>query len=285
MRHFDEQALIERLNYYNQVDHPFSLGEQGTAIKDIPLKGAGSMYWIDLMEYARYFPQDAKLAYLFRDVTHVPEIPTLVKSRPIATPENPNTDSVLFKFVKVRHFKFANDSVPFDDKENKLIWRGAAYKQQRIDFLNQFFEKSPLIDVAQHNKNNDINPQWQKPFMSIEEQLKNKFILSIEGNDVATSTKWILSSNSLLFMRKPRYETWFMEGRLIPDIHYVQLADDYSDLEEKVTHYIENPNKALEIINNAQQWTNQFKDPYIENWISLKVLERYLCKSEQTKRH
>ena len=276
MQHFDEEALMERLNYYNQNTEPFSLGDNGVRLKDIPFRGAGSMYWLDLMEYARYFPQDSRIAYLFRDVTHVPEVPTLVKSRPIATPDNPNNNSVLFKFVKIRHFRFVNDPIPFHEKENKLIWRGAAYKQHRIYFLQEFFNKSPLIDVAQHNKKGNLNPQWQKPFMSIEEQLKNKFILSIEGNDVATSTKWILSSNSLLFMKKPKYETWLMEGRLKPGIHYVQLKDDYSDLEEKADYYIEHTEEAKHIIHEANRWTNQFKDTHTEDWINLNVLEEYL---------
>ncbi|MBT3471530.1 MAG: lipopolysaccharide A protein [Gammaproteobacteria bacterium] len=281
MHHFDEDTLLDRLNYYNQNTKPFSLGDHGIPIKDIPIKGAGSMYWFDLMEYARYFPQDASISYLFRDVTHVPEIPTLVKSRPIATADNPNQQSVLYKFVKIRHFKFIDDTIPFQKKKNKLVWRGAAYKQHRIDFLKQFFDKSPLIDIAQHNKNGNLNPQWQKPFMSISEQLQNKFILSIEGNDVATSTKWILSSNSLLFMKKPKYETWFMEGNLAPDIHYVKLKDDYSDIKEKIEHYIDHPEKAEEIIHNANQWTEQFKDPYIEDWLSFKVLEQYFQYSNQ----
>jgi len=276
MRHFDEEALMERLNYYNQNTEPFSLRGNGVRLKDIPFRGAGSMYWLDLMEYARYFPQDSQIAYLFRDVTHVPKVPTLVKSRPIATADHPNNNSVLFKFVKIRHFKFVNDPIPFQEKENKLIWRGAAYKQHRIDFLQEFFNKSPLIDVAQHNKKGNLNPQWQKPFMSIEEQLKNKFILSIEGNDVATNTKWALSSNSLLFMKKPTYETWLMEGRLKPGIHYVQLRDDYSDMEEKIKYYINNPKKAEKIINHANQWVMQFKNPYVEDWLNLKSLERYI---------
>ena len=276
MQHFDEEALMERLNYYNQNTEPFSLGDNGVRLKDIPFRGAGSMYWLDLMEYARYFPQDTKIAYLFRDVTHVPKVPTLVKSRPIATPEAPNIGSVLFKFVKTRHFNFLNDPIPFKKKSNKLIWRGAAYRQHRIDFLSQFFKKSPLIDVAQHNKNSNLNPQWQSPFISIEDQLKNKFILSIEGNDVATSTKWIMSSNSLLFMCKPKYETWFMEGQLIPGKHYVELQDDYSDLEERIEYYIYNTDEAESIINNANQWIEQFTNPYIEDWISLKILDRYL---------
>jgi glycosyl transferase family 90 len=118
--------------------------------------------------------------------------------------------------------------------------------------------------------------------MTIKEQLQHKFILAIEGNDVATSTKWIMSSNSLLFMRKPRVETWFMEGRLIPDYHYVMVADDYSDLESLVEYYIDHLEEAERIIKNCSQYVEQFNTPLVEDWLSLKVLEQYFEKSGQS---
>jgi len=111
--------------------------------------------------------------------------------------------------------------------------------------------------------------------MSIEEQLKYKFILSIEGNDVATNLKWIMSSNSIAFMTKPKYESWYMEGLLIPNYHYVLLKDDYSDLEEKVRYYSENIEEANSIIKNAQEYLSQFKDDKREDLISLLVVEKY----------
>ena len=117
--------------------------------------------------------------------------------------------------------------------------------------------------------------------MSINEQLQYKFILSIEGNDVATNTKWIMSSNSLCFMTKPKFETWFMEGRLKPNYHYVLVKDDYSDLEEKVQYYISNPAEAKNIISNANKYTAQFLDKKSEDWLNLKVLESYFKLSGQ----
>ena len=117
--------------------------------------------------------------------------------------------------------------------------------------------------------------------MRINEQLQYKFILSIEGNDVASNLKWVMSSNSLSFMTKPKYETWFMEGTLIPNHHYVLLKDDYSDLEEKVAYYSEHMDEALEIIANAQAHVAQFQDAKLEDRLSLLVLQKYFEKSSQ----
>jgi hypothetical protein len=119
------------------------------------------------------------------------------------------------------------------------------------------------------------------PFMGIEEQLQNKFILAIEGNDVATNTKWIMSSNSLCFMTKPKFETWFMEGRLIANHHYVLINDDYSNLEERIEYYINNTEEAKQIIQNANDFTTQFMCKKTEDWLHLKSLDRYFFFSGQ----
>src|SRR5690606_29582030 len=99
----------------------------------------------------------------------------------------------------------------------------------------------------------DGNPHWLTEKLSIDAHLDYKFILALEGNDVATNLKWVMSSNSLAVMPIPKFETWFMESTLIPDFHYVCIKDDYSDLEEKLKHYIQHPNEALKIIANAHR--------------------------------
>lgn len=117
--------------------------------------------------------------------------------------------------------------------------------------------------------------------MGIQQQLAYKFILCIEGNDVATNLKWVMSFNSIAVMPQPKFETWFMEGQLIPDYHYTCLADDYSNMEEKLTYYIEHPEKALAIIENAHRFIDQFKNKNKEDLISLLVLKKYFEKTNQ----
>jgi hypothetical protein len=265
---------IKVLNYYIKVNDNFIYESNIEKLSEIrPIHGT---YSLDMLEYTRFFPQEYKLAYEFGDVTHVPDIPSMVKSRPVAD----NDNSILMKLDKVRHFYFANDVVKFEDKDNKIVWRGAAHQTHRIKFLEKFYSHSNLFDVGSFNKGNE-DSQYAASFMTIDEQLKSKFILSIEGNDVATNTKWIMSSNSLCFMTKPKFETWFMEGELQPNYHYVLVEDDYSDLEEKVQHYIDNPAEAKYIISNANKYTEQFLDKKSEDWLNLKVLETYFKLSGQ----
>jgi hypothetical protein len=117
--------------------------------------------------------------------------------------------------------------------------------------------------------------------MTVREQLNYKFIISIEGKDVATNLKWIMSSNSVCMMPKPRYETWFMEGKLKAGVHYIEIADDYSDLTQKMEYYLEHEEKVLEIIANANSWVEQFKHPRRERLISLLVAQKYFTLSGQ----
>jgi hypothetical protein len=277
---YGEERLYQRLNYYHKINQSFELSKTAKRIEDISIKNSGSMYFLDLMEYARFFPTTNKLSTIFLDVTEVPDTPTFVKSRPVYKGNNDN--SIIYKFCKVRNYNFVDDALTFREKKNKLVWRGSTYQAHRVVFMENFFNKSELIDVGQFNKRGNANSQWQVPFMSIPEQLEYKFVLSIEGNDTSTNTKWIMASNSLCFMAKPKYETWFMEDQLKPNYHYVLVKDDYSDLEELVQYYINHPDEAEEITNNANTHVDQFRDPKIEDWLGLKILERYFEFSGQS---
>ena len=95
------------------------------------------------------------------------------------------------------------------------------------------------------------------PKKTIREHLDYKFIMALEGNDVASNLKWVMSSNSIAVMTRPTCETWFMEGKLIPDYHYIEIKDDLSDLEEKLNYYIAHPAEAEQIVEHAHEYVSQ----------------------------
>ena len=155
-----------------------------------------------------------------------------------------------------------------------LIGRGALYQQNRYDFYDLYFSH-PLCNLGSVSKNGIGKPEWEKPKTKLEEHLDYKFILSLQGNDVATNLKWIMSSNSIAVMPRPTVETWFMEGSLQGGIHYIEIKDDYSDLETQLSYYISHPKECQEIIQNAQAHTAPFWNPVTEDLCSLLVLEKY----------
>ncbi len=272
----DLEYIEKRVNYYNKVDKQFTLTKAKT-IKEFK-KEKKKTYFFDLYKYLTYFNENFKISYLFGDIVDVPKEPSLLKSRPI---KGDNQNSVLLNLDKVRHFIFLDDNIKFEEKKDILVWRGKAHQEHRKFFLDKYYTH-PLCDVGQITKKQDKDMiKWEKPKMSLKEHLNCKFILTIEGNDVASNLKWVMSSNSLAFMVKPTYETWFMEGTLIPNYHYVLLKDDYSDVEEKIKYYSEHTEEAKQIIANAHDYIEQFKNQEREDVISLKVLEKYFKNSSQ----
>ena len=265
-----------RVHYYNRCNRVFRLPEAAVTLNAFR-REKKKTYFFDLFSWWRFFRPEYRSAYLFGDIVHVPEVPTLVKSRPVG---GENANSVLMNLNRVRHFIFVDDPVPFEAKKPMAVWRGKAYREHRMQFVRRYYDH-PLCDIGQTNTKVDTDAPWQKPRMSLKAQLHYKFIVSIEGNDVASNLKWIMSSNSLAFMAKPKYETWFMEGTLIPDVHYVMLKDDYSDLEAKIAYYNEHTEEALAIIRNAHRHVARFRDRERETAISLSVMQKYFEQSGQ----
>ena len=272
---FDLDYIRFRVNYYNKLNTSAELkGDEIKRINELTPKNSQKAHYFDMYEYARYFDQNLKALFLFGDITHVPDMPGLTKSRPIS---DNNENSVLLKWGKIRHFTFIKkDTIKFEDKENILIGRGKVHPHQphRVKFM-EMYKNHAMCNIGKVNYYNGKNPEWNVDRITIDDHLKFKFILSLEGNDVASNLKWVMSSNSLPVMPKPKFETWFMEGTLKPDYHYLSINEDYTNLEERLNYYINNPDKANEIIKNAHEYVEQFFNKEREDLISLLVLEKY----------
>lgn len=266
----DLSAIWNRVNYYNKLQRFADLNNDAPTLKDFRIFKRPKTYRFDTYEYTRYFGSELRANFLFGDITYISKYPTIQKSRPI---NNLNANAILLNLNKARHFLFVKDKKQFIAKKNMLIGRGNIHLEHRKRFMRMYFNH-PFCDLGQINKDAE-NGMWVKPKISKAEQLNYKFILSLEGNDVATNLKWVMSSNSIAVMPKPKYETWFMEGRLMADYHYILIKDDYSDLEEKLNYYIENKQEAQAIVQNSNKYVQQFLNKEQEDIISLLVLSKY----------
>lgn len=263
-------ALEARVTYYCKLSAPAVLsGEKH--IRDLRSPKSPKAYYFDTYRYARYFDENNAIDFVFGDVIHTPERASLVKSRPIG---DGNENSVLLKLDEPRHYIRIVGDQPFRHKKDLLIGRGAIYQQHRFDFYDKYFGHK-LCDLGSVGKKGIGKAEWEKPKMGLKEHLDYKFVLSLQGNDVATNLKWIMSSNSVAVMPKPTIETWFMEGTLVGGVHYIEIAADYSDLEAQLEYYIAHPEACEAIIKNAQQHTAAFWNKKTEELCHLMVLERY----------
>jgi hypothetical protein len=257
---FDDQIPDEKyfelhkseIDYYCNIDQPISL-ENGIKLQDINLlKHSGYTY--DLYAILYPFREELRFNFIPGDVTTVPEYPAFVKSRPI---EGKNDNSVLLPLDSQRHFRFVNDKFRYADKLDGVVWRGAAYQEHRLRFLESCSDLS-FINAGNTAVKKNGNVPFARTKMSIKEQLKYKFILSLEGNDVATNLKWIMSSNSVCIMPCPKYETWFKEGTLIPNYHYIEVRDDFADIEDVFARYVNDKPACEIIIKNAQDYVSNY---------------------------
>lgn len=286
----DYDYMLDRVNYYCKIDEPWSISPENRtetgptylkfrgAIGDYRRRMFRTAYFFDQRDVTRYFPCHLRWNYCPGDVYFTPDEPTVVKSRLLS---GDNKNSVLLKLDKLRHFMFVSDRKTFAQKRDCAIFRGKIrYSRQRTTFLERCFSH-PMFDCGVVGSNEGYPEEWMSAKKSIAQHLDYKFIMAIEGNDVASNLKWVMSSNSLAVMPRPTCETWFMEGRLIPDFHYVEVRDDFSDAAEKLQYYIDHPDRAEAIIANAHRYVEQFFDKEREQMIQLMVFERYLKSSGQ----
>jgi hypothetical protein len=275
---YNPLEIFERVDYYCKPQPLIAPSAGWINFRDLSIWEMASLPCMDLKQYLRYFPRNFQFNCDFNDLNIVPAKPTFVKCRPIG-PDNGN--SVLMKLNSGRFFDFPKDRLSFQEKKPVAVYRGPCYKKHRQEFVNKC-HALPQTDIGDTRKA-VITSTTYRPFMSIAAQLENKFIISVEGNDVSSSIKWIMASNSLAFMTKPKFEGWFMQGKLIPNHHFVLLRDDYSDLSEKIDYYSRNTDAALEIIANAHKHVEQFFDYKREKLISLLVAQKYFALSGQSK--
>ena len=191
-----------------------------------------------------------------------------------------------FKRHWLHYYKKKND-IEFSKKKSIIVWRGATtgykdkYKPNRFNFIEKWFNVKN-VDVGFtyicQNINNNNYLKYKKNEMSIEKMLQYKYIVSIEGNDKDSGINWKLNSNSLVFMAKPTCISWLMEDKLLPNVHYIELKNDYSDLLEKYEWCEKNQEKCIQIIKNANNFMDQFKKTHIEELIENELIKLYFEK-------
>lgn len=178
----------------------------------------------------------------------------------------------------VERIKSANKNHPWENKEEKIFWRGnssggvkGTYQlsnfdkiaRLKISFLSKLYPD--IIDArltgridknySQSSKNLDIilkltfDGNYQT--VSEENHLKYKYLLSVDGNTCAwMRVPWIMLSNSVLLKQETSKIEWFYPA-LKAFYNYIPLREDLRDLFEKYEWLKNNDDKAKIISENA----------------------------------
>lgn len=279
-RLYDKEYIDSRVNLYCQFNDHRDLGTEAETIGSLRKVKHGSTYYYDSREILRWFDPTLRWNHLFGDVRDIPPYPTVVKTRSLGCD---NSNSVVLKLDKCRHYVFLRDKKSFEAKADRAIFRGyIGQRPNRVLFCNTF-ANNPRIDGATTLSNGSIfagekmSPSSGNaaPRISLYQHLDYRFIMALEGNDVASNLRWIMSSNSLAVMPHPTCESWFMESRLEPGVHYVEVKEDFSDLESQMDYYSSHPREAEEMARNANRYVDQFRDLRRERYIALLVMMKY----------
>ena len=183
-----------------------------------------------------------------------------------------------------RHFKWVpralRDPWSYDRKLSVALWRGVSTSEcweldsklivnrpecaRRNLAVRWSLDNSTNIDVGitdmvQLPPDAEINFRaLVKSSMHIKQMLKYKYIISVEGNDVATNLKWALASNSVVLMPPPTRESFILEGLLQPWVHYVPLQHNMEDLIAKIDYCERNVSHCRQISKASTQYMQAF---------------------------
>lgn len=204
------------------------------------------------------------------------------------------------------HGGWVDDRLRFDEKKSVVFWRGAVSGSRwtdpftrvgalginsAADFVEQAGHYSRIRAVLMSNGSQDFDLKFSGPGALIDtkpwledldvlgdavrpaQQLDHKYILCINGNDVASNLYWILSTQSIAFKEDCAYEV-LPDYFLKPWVHYVPIASGLADLQEKFDYCQAKPDLCKAIIENANEAYSRMIDPHVWNAAEIEVLDR-----------
>ena len=146
-------------------------------------------------------------------------------------------------------FRSFHQGIPFSHKINKIVYAG----QNRGGVKN--FIKRRDIEITQReyfysavSKENVICGGW----IDRTDMIYYKYILDIDG-EAATwdATAWKLNSGSVIFKTQSAWKQWF-HSMYIEGVHYIEIQEDFSDLQEKYAWCESHQEECVQIVQNCK---------------------------------
>jgi len=118
----------------------------------------------------------------------------------------------------------------------KALFRGAN-TSHRTEFVHRWAQSKEVgvgfsMCLLQYSQ---YQPGSVKKKIHIEQQLHHRYLICLEGSDKASGLQWMLASNSAVLMPPPTVESWLIESRLEPWVHFIPIKAEGTDLEERLT--------------------------------------------------
>ena len=235
-------------------------------------------YRTDLLRLLAHTKRD-RLCFLCGDTIYTGETyPVLVKTR---DSHDDQSNGVICSLQSKRHWNLTFSDIPWKKKTSDYFWRGAdtgkySDNNQRLSFVESYF--SDRVGFSKYEQNFSRSPDryLQKYLLGSvprREIMQYKYQVVLEGNDKASNLNWVLHSNSVPIMSRPKYHSWLCESYLKPGVHYVEVDEDFSDFDDEITWCQENDDLAKEIAMNGKRFMSQFLSVEREALIEQKLIE------------
>ena len=181
----------------------------------------------------------------------------------------------------------ANLSESFDLKSDILVWRGSTSgpirpgsgrygKNNRLDIVKRYYNSSN-IDVGFGfvlDAFKEFAANFTKPRLSESVILRHKYILCLEGNDVATNFIIVLASMSCPFHTYPfTSESIYWGDGIHPWEHFVPVAVDGHDLDDKLSWCLKNEKNCRKIGENGHHYMKRYLDGNLYDAAFRKTIE------------
>ena len=140
--------------------------------------------------------------------------------------------------------------VPFEEKIEKLVWRGATLNAIRHKLVQTTREKS-WADVGPTQWNNKLWAEHGR--LPIPDHCRYMFVAHVSGLSWSGQGKYMHNCFSVFITHNLEWAEIY-DSALIssgPNQNYVKVKDDWSDLESTVHYFLAHPRKAKKIAANS----------------------------------
>lgn len=234
-------------------------------------------YPIDVNRYCKFSTKPRLWFQCGDSVYEGPEWPVMVKTRDT---QKKDSKGIIINLNSLRHWRevLRSPDTPWVAKSSEIMWRGAdTGHPHRLDFVKLFSAKHN-VGFSRFVQEKRFHPdlyldRYVKGMVSVQEMLRYKYLPVVDGNDKSSSLGWVMASDSVPIMPKPRYHSWMCEPWMKPDVHYIEVKRDWSDLEEKVKFLKANDEFARKVADNGKRFMLQFMNEKQERYIEEKIVE------------
>jgi hypothetical protein len=188
-------------------------------------------------------------------------------------------DRYYYQLNQYNLYRSIHRGIPFKNKISKIVYAG----NDRGNKYN--FTKRRDIEVSQraYFSSNSVPKEniYAPSKMERHDMINYKYILDIDGNaSTWDATAWKLNSGSVIFKTDSNWEQWFYK-EYKPWVHYVPVADDFSDIQERYKWCEANPKKCVEMIRNAKElfqtiYRHENVLKYVHNLLDLLMIEQWV---------